>query len=448
MSQGELLMRVNYFVDPDLIPDDGSRAILKLFEQKISAVDADIYIFPDVHYKRGARTVNGMLISANNSIFPACLGVENCGFSFGRISSGQTNDQGIRESFSNFSTILKDYRGNFGYTTSNAVDLIEQYLIDDYTVNAELYRFVGISTLEGVKNAVRKVLDGKMRKQMSKTLCSLGGGNHFFEIHKISELFGATNDFQIGEYIFILHSDSVGFGDIINLLYSNLSEWDFLKGFRSWKKRMKFRLRQLHYFLTRNLMTLETLKLIFSQQDYRSICADSKIGRSLLFAHNLASIFGEINRDLIIENWATLSGIQLSLLASHSHDSVRVENGRIIHRNGVQRVGNDKYFLLPSAMGGALYILKNPVNRGAFFSANHGLGRLKDKHIARTMFTEQETESGLERRDIALYRVGKGNLAEQNMCAFKDADSVLNIMSRHGLGEKIAATQPIAIIKG
>ncbi len=40
------------------------------------------------------------------------------------------------------------------------------------------------------------------------------------------------------------------------------------------------------------------------------------------------------------------------------------------------------------------------------------------------------------------------SLAEQNMCAFKDADSVLNIMSRHGLGEKIAATQPIAIIKG
>jgi RNA-splicing ligase RtcB len=437
-----------YFTNKDLIPDDGSKQILDIFSREIDFTHTDIYIYPDVHYKKGARVVNGMLICSDKYIYPACLGVDNCGFTFGKIISRKSVSE-LQSSFEQYSKLLKSYTAFEQYSDKYISDLFNKYLEKDFMVNTSLYQFLGLNTVEKAKKLCQRLLSGQIKKTARKTLCSLGGGNHFFEIHQILEVYKKSNQFQPGDFIFILHSDSIGVGNIFNLTYSNLSEFDIIKG--STKHKIKLRIWQLLYFF-RNadfiLSPVETLKLLYSQKDYRTIEAGTSIGKHILFEHNLASLFGDMNRDTIIANWGKIEGIEYQIIGSHSHDSVKIENSNIIQRNGVQYIGEDPYFMLPSAMGNFSYIMENTFNEKAFYSANHGLGRIQDKHIAREQYNETETFSGLEQDEIKLYRVGTGNIAEQNKKAFKDADSIIETMWDFDLGKKLAKTKPIAILKG
>ena len=99
-------------------------------------------------------------------------------------------------------------------------------------------------------------------------------------------------------------------------------------------------------------------------------------------------------------------------------------------------------------MGNFSFLMKNMFNEDAYFSTNHGTGRMDDKHIARNKYTEENTTKEILEKNVALFRVGNGNLAEQNMHAFKEPLSIVNEMERNNLAVKVAKTYPIAIIKG
>ena len=178
----------------------------------------------------------------------------------------------------------------------------------------------------------------------------------------------------------------------------------------------------------------------------------SSMGKALVLAHKLSSIFGEMNRDSIISAWAKTQNIEIEKIASHSHDSITLEQHgggvRVVHRNGVQNLGRDRYCALPSAMGNFSYIMKNAFNEEAYYSTNHGTGRMQDKHIARACYTEAATKKEMQQRRVALFRVGDGSLAEQNMHAFKDPETIISEMERNGLAFRAAKIYPIAVIKG
>ena len=171
-----------------------------------------------------------------------------------------------------------------------------------------------------------------------------------------------------------------------------------------------------------------------------------------MLAHNLSSIFGEMNRDEIINMWGKSQEIQTQKISSHSHDNVTAEMHygkiRIVHRNGVQNIGDDKYCILPSAMGDFSFVMKNTFNEDAYFSTNHGTGRMQDKHIAKEQYTEKETTKEMGERKVSLFRVGNGSLAEQNMHAFKDPESIISEIEKYKLAYKAAKTYPVAVIKG
>ena len=49
---------------------------------------------------------------------------------------------------------------------------------------------------------------------------------------------------------------------------------------------------------------------------------------------------------------------------------------------------------------------------------------------------------------MKLYRVGKGNISEQNPNAFKDVFAVTEMMKKENLGERVAKLRPICSMKG
>lgn len=443
-------MSVLFFFDTKLLPDDGSKEMLGKWDAKIDSSVTNIYMYPDAHYKRGARIVNGILIRSKKYVYPACLGTENCGYTFGKIEN-VTKEQ-LVTSFEKYSKSLKAYQAYREYSTEEVKALFFQNIENDMKKNKDFYDFLGIHNKDELRQALEKILSVEVIKRAKKTLGSLGGGNHFFEIHEIME--SKSENFRKGDFIFALHSDSINVGWYFNVLYSNLSEMGKWLG-RNVLRKVGFMFKQLTVFYKRGFLFSEfknVCRLIFSHNDFRAIEFHSVLGKDLLLAHAVAAAFGEMNRTEIIKNWCETNYISISKVYSHSHDSVRLQkNGNEIileQRRGVQYLGEDPICFLPSAMGNYSYILKNVYNKERFFSTNHGTGRMQDKHIARNIYTEEDTISDLKERNIYLYRIGAGNIAEQNLNAFKEPETVLREMEMNNIASVFAKTVPIAIIKG
>lgn len=444
-------MNVKFFVDEKYIPDDGSRKIISILDSKICDKYTEVYIFPDVHYKKGARVVNGLLIKSAKYIFPACLGVANCGFTFGirRKDNSDTDEKIINE----IKKISENYFYKKNYSEKEILIKLTNIIEKEYEKEKELFHFLKYYDVNKLTYSIISFLKKyNLMKKIKKDICVLGGGNHFCEVHKIQE---SIDENLINHYLFIVHSDSISVGDHINLIYSNLSELDFLPFRYRMLKKTRYRMIQLGYFSKNGLIFKDfknVCKLIFSQKDYRCIDVCSPLGKNILFAHSVASLFGELNRQEILSSFDMNNEEKIKILGSHSHDSITIEKydetENVLQRNGVQKIGHDPYFVLPNAMGQPIYIFKNAVNENCFFSANHGTGRISDKNIARKLFSETETEEELEKNKIKLFRVGNGNLAEQNAKAFKNIDIIANEMERNHMGTIIAKTNPIAIIKG
>lgn len=443
-------MSLKCLVDVKYIPDDGCWENIEAFEKNTGA---DILVFPDVHMKKGSMIANGMLISTDYSIFLSCLGVENCGFTFGKILN--CNEDMLIKSFSVYSKILRERTQLPKYSEVEVLNIFDGYLKQDYEKKSFLYGYLGFKDLDSLLKEAHLILNQRLLRVASNSLCTLGGGNHFFEIHKVIETFD-TDIVTKGDFIYMLHSDSIAIGDIIYELYSDLHEMKHTGSLREKYRVTKFKCYQNKYFknLCRSVGGIkEDLHLIFNpKSDYQTIDIRTSLGRNLMLAHNLSSIFGEMNRDAIIENWAKCQKIKQVKLGSHSHDNVTAElyqdQVKIIHRNGVQNIGIDEYCILPSAMGNFSFLMRNSHNENAYFSTNHGTGRMQDKHIARTYYSEQNTIDEMKQKKVSLFRVGNGNLAEQNMHAFKEPTAIVEEMERNNLAKRAAKTYPIAVIKG
>lgn len=446
-------MSVKYFVDDMFIPNDGSQSIIEDFEKNTSC---DICVYPDVHFKRNSKMANGTLISSSNSIFPACLGVENCGFTFGKIEN--TTKERLIESFGNFSRLLGSKNLKKEYSKSQIMNMLLSEIELEYDKNKYLYDFLGLYDCDEVKKASRQIMSGLMMGFAKKTICNLGGGNHFFEVHEIVEANDKNSVLKKGDLIFMLHSDSIFVGDILFNLFSNLSEIiaNSGNGMRSKIKIQLLRLYRKMYFERIGISfrkNKKELKVLFDKSnDYRHIEADTVLGKKILFAHNVASMFGEINRREIINNWCMTQNIKATIIGSHSHDSISIEEHerirKVVHRNGVQKISDDYLCLLPGAMGSYSYILENSKNEEAYYSTNHGAGRFQDKHIARDAYSVKETEEELSKDNIYLFRVGNCNLSEQNKHAFKNPDNIIDLMKKYNLAYPVAKTKPIAVMKG
>ena len=455
-------MSIKYLVEEKLIPDDGSKKIIENFYNKTDDKTLDLLIYPDVHYKKGSRVVNGMLTASNTSIYPAMLGVANCGFTFGRIENVSIDSRRkLEQTFEEYSKILKAYNYSEVYTNDEIYKIFYNYLDRLYTdlKYKELFEFIGIKSVEDLKSSVKDIFNSKHIELAGETLGTLGGGNHFFELQYVEESY--DDQYKEGDIIFILHSDSISVGDKINLLFSNLSELDHLSGVKGNLKKILHRIKQVQYFTLKNGLFLkepkEILNLLYSQDDFRTIDANTKTGKTLVKAFFLSAVFGDMNRDMILNNYEKiardiLGDIKINIIASHSHDSLMVEKNndkiKIVQRNGVQCIVNDQTFILPGALGTESYLMSNPNNESTYYSSNHGVGRFLDKHVAKKAFNNENTEEELKKRNMKLYRVGKGNISEQNLNAFKDVFEVTEMMKKENLGGRLAKLRPIASMKG
>lgn len=293
----------------------------------------------------------------------------------------------------------------------------------------------------------------KARKRGAPQLGSLGSGNHFLEIQRVSEIHdeeaAKRMGLEVGQITVLTHCGSRGFGHQICSDYLRVSE-----------------------------SALSKYNISLRDRELACVPNESEEGAAYRGAMFAALNFAWSNRQMIT-NWTRKSferifGIdedELSLVYDVSHNIAKVEKHKVdgesrrvvVHRKGATRAfpaGMDevpaKYrdlgqpVLVPGSMGTASWVLLGqPGSMDATFgSTAHGAGRTMSRSRARREFTEEQIKSELKDSGVFVKSMTREGVVEEAPQAYKDVDRVVNVSHELGIATRVAKLVPVGVIKG
>lgn len=269
-------------------------------------------------------------------------------------------------------------------------------------------------------------------------LGTLGSGNHFVEVQTVDEIFDEDTArryrLQKGSITVLIHTGSRGLGHQVCTDY--VSEMD------SVMKR-----RQIHV------------------PDRQLACAPirSAEGQRYLSAMAAAANFAWTNRHCIAHAargaFQRIFGadVRMPLIYDVAHNIAKQENhavdGRerrvLVHRKGATRAFAGQPVFVPGSMGTASYLLMGqPGSEETFGSACHGAGRVMSRSAAKKGVGAKEIQKELESRGIIVQSLTREGLTEERPEAYKDIESVVDVVHNAGLASRVARLKPIGVIKG
>ncbi len=306
-----------------------------------------------------------------------------------------------------------------------------------------------------IQNADPNKVSDKARKRGAPQLGSLGSGNHFLEVQKVTEIHDeeAANRMGIkeGTITILIHCGSRGFGHQVCSDYLRVSE-----------------------------QSMQKYDITLPDRELACVPNTSEEGDSYRKAMFAALNFAWSNRQMIT-HWTrksfervfnqTESDLEMKLVYDVAHNIAKVEKHKVegqerklvVHRKGATRAfpsNRDeiptKYrdlgqpVLVPGSMGTASWILlgqENSMNL-SFGSTAHGAGRTMSRSKARRDFTENDVKKSLNDKGIFIKALTRDGVVEETPQAYKDVDAVVNVSHNLGIATKVAKLVPIGVIKG
>ena len=106
--------------------------------------------------------------------------------------------------------------------------------------------------------------------------------------------------------------------------------------------------------------------------------------------------------------------------------------------------------LIPGTMGTASYVLHgtDEAMKRTFGTVCHGAGRRMSRHAAKKTVSGPELRKQLEDQGIVVKCFSDAGLVEEAPLAYKDVESVVDVVEQAGLSKKVARLKPVAVIKG
>jgi tRNA-splicing ligase RtcB len=290
------------------------------------------------------------------------------------------------------------------------------------------------------------LLSKRAREKGRVQLGTLGGGNHFIEVSFIEEIYLREEANKLGifpeQIVFLFHSGSRGLGHQVASDYLKKMQGEFLRQF---KKAAHFPKLCSTYF-------------------------QSVLGQEYYMAMQSASNWAWANRTLIaekiifsLENLLKLSREKLGvyLLGDISHNIARKEqlkiNGKelkvLIHRKGAIKanlIEQNIPIILPGDMLRGSYLLT--ATRKAYSdllnSVSHGAGRVLSRRRAMKEKSAGEVLQEMDGAGIQLRVEKLKNLPQEMSQAYKNIDSVVDILTAGNYIKKIAKIKSLGVIKG
>ncbi|HHW02238.1 MAG TPA: RtcB family protein [Thermoanaerobacterales bacterium] len=282
----------------------------------------------------------------------------------------------------------------------------------------------------------------------SDQLGTIGGGNHFIEIGRVSQVFDGeiASEFGLHQgFLYVLiHTGSRGFGHQICTEFSRLM-WD-------------------HAEKTGTRAPVKGLACapIFSGdgQDYlkaMACAANYAFCNRQLITHFVREAFVEVLKK-------SETDIGLNILYDVAHNIAKKEKygskWLLVHRKGATRAlpaghdANPSIFyrtghpaIIPGSMGTASYVvIGTPEIKKTFCSVNHGAGRVMSRKKARSKFTKEDLLEQV--KNVVITSKNISTLLDEAPMAYKDIDEVVFTLVEAGLTKPVAKLKPMAVLKG
>ncbi|MFQ5782157.1 MAG: RtcB family protein [Nitrosopumilus sp.] len=357
---------------------------------------------------------------------------------FSSIPSGVGSKGAVKLSHSELDEVLVkgvNWAIDHGYGSSNDSDVCEE--------NGQ------------IQNADPNKVSDKARKRGAPQLGSLGSGNHFLEVQKVTEVHdkeaARRMGIKEGTITILIHCGSRGFGHQVCSDFLRISE-----------------------------QAMGKYDITLPDRELACVPNTSEEGESYRKAMFAALNFAWSNRQMIT-HWTrksfervfnqTESDLDMKLVYDVAHNIAKVEKHKVdgkerklvVHRKGATRAfpANrqeipSKYrdlgqpVLIPGSMGTASWILLGQPNSMdlSFGSTAHGAGRTMSRSKARKNYSENDVKKSLNEKGIFIKALTRDGVVEETPQAYKDVDAVVNVSHNLGIATKVAKLVPIGVIKG
>lgn len=282
-------------------------------------------------------------------------------------------------------------------------------------------------------------------------LGTLGAGNHFLEIQKVSEIYDKNVARVFGiqakdQILVMIHCGSRGLGHQVASDYIRSMENKFGTG-----------------GLPDRELINAPIRSPLGQQYYKSMgsAVNFAFANRQMIAHWVRNVFAKI----------TGSSEGMDQVYDVCHNVAKFEKHLIngekkevcVHRKGATRSfgpGREEIpevyrsvgqpVIIPGSMGTASYILvgTTEAERLSFGSTAHGAGRVMSRHEALRRFRGEEIKQELESKGIELKSTSWKGIAEEAPQAYKNVDEVVKVSDAVGIGKLVARVVPIGVMKG
>lgn len=302
-----------------------------------------------------------------------------------------------------------------------------------------------------MKDADASCVSIKAKERGSDQLGTLGSGNHFCEIQKVSEILNEETAKEWGiftdQIVIMIHTGSRGLG------HQNCT--DHLKIISQ-------AMLQYNINLPDRELACVPFKSIEGQNFYRGLSAACNFAwaNRQMITYYIRKAWNEV-----LENKS-----ELKLLYDVAHNIAKIENHKIndkeekviIHRKGATRAFPPNHIdiplkhkktgqvvLIPGSMGTASYILSGTeTSNDAWYTTCHGAGRRMSRSSALRTIRGEDVIKNLQSKGIIVKCQSKKGMAEEAPEVYKDINEVINVVDQAGLAKKVAKLIPLAVIKG
>ncbi|WIV67569.1 RtcB family protein [Natrialbaceae archaeon AArc-T1-2] len=285
---------------------------------------------------------------------------------------------------------------------------------------------------------------------------SLGSGNHFLEVQRVTDVFddeiGSAYGLSEDQIVVLIHCGSRGLG--------HQTCNDYLR-----------KIEQQHQGLLNQL----------PDKELAAAPAGSQLAEDYYGAMNAAINFAWVNRQLIMHRTRKVfervferswEAMEMELLYDVAHNIAKKETHEVddekreyfVHRKGATRAfpaGHSEVpevyrdvgqpVIIPGSMGTGSYVLSGGDRSMelTFGSTAHGAGRVMSRTQAKSDYWGEDVRDELRDQQQIYVKADSGaTVAEEAPGVYKDVDEVVRVSDELGIGDKVARTYPVCNIKG
>ena len=434
-ARGAMRVPARIFADDDIlsaIAADKSLEQLRNVATLPGIVDAALAM-PDIHQGYGFP-VGGLAATElpDGVVSPGGVGYDiNCGVRLLALPLDEPELGGRREALVH--ELARAIPAGAGKESSLRVDL-QRVLREGSRVVAEREDDVENTESEGrLDGADPEAVSERAQQRGAGQLGTMGSGNHFVELQRVSRLFADEFDLRENQLTVLIHSGSRGLGHQVCSDY--VARMDAVLG-----------------------------KYGIELPDRQLSCApaSSPEGQRYLAAMAAAANFAWANRQEIanrvrravarVLGGETAEGTRQVYDVAHNVAKVESYDGRdlLVHRKGATRAFPGQPVFIPGSMGTSSFVLageKGSLER-SFGTTCHGAGRSLSRTAAKKRIHGAELRRQLEARGIVVRCPSNAGLAEEAPFAYKDVERVVEVVERAGLAVRVAELRPIGVVKG